>query len=235
MEPLTIASSLLEQAINKDDELWFASFDISKAFDSVNLESLHKAMRRINVPPNYRKIIMNLLHKRSIQINTNHGFTNEATISKGLDQGETLSPLLWTIFYDPLVSKINNKEKDHNILAYIDDLALINKNFQNLQDDTNTFCSFLRLNSITCNSEKTKLICTLKQKNQKRFKTLLVNTSTIQPETYSKSLKYLGSFLSGSPHNKDNRNNLISTISNISKAIVAQKNWNSQMTKQVLE
>jgi exonuclease III len=235
MEPLTIASSLLEQAINNDEELWFASFDISKAFDSVNLESLHKAMQRINVPPNYRKIIMNLLRKRSIQINTNHGFTETATISKGLDQGETLSPLLWTIFYDPLVSKIDSRSKNNNILAYMDDLALIDKNFQSLQENTNTLCSFLKLNAITCNSEKTNLICTLKQKNQKRHSTLSVNNSAILPVTYPKSLKYLGCYLSGSPHNKDNHNNLTLTITNTSKAIIAQKNWNSQMTKQVLE
>src|SRR6185295_6756363 len=38
----------------------------------------------------------------------NLGLTNSYTVKNGIDQGETITPLFWRIYYDPLISKIAN-------------------------------------------------------------------------------------------------------------------------------
>jgi hypothetical protein len=93
MEPLSIVKSKIDTAINLNKELWFASFDIAKAYDSVNLQSLHLALKHIKAPPNIIQIILNLLQNRSIQLNYTQNPINIST-SNGIDQGESLAPLL---------------------------------------------------------------------------------------------------------------------------------------------
>jgi hypothetical protein len=172
MEPLSIAESTLDQARNLRKELWFASFDIAKAFDSVNLASLGKALDRIHIPKKLKKIMLRLLNKRFLRVNTEEGLTERIIASKGLDQGEVLSPILWAIFYDPLIARIAKYSNNvTSVLAYMDDLALLEENFNQLQSNTDIFQSFLNLNSIKCNASKTKVICTLYSTNIKRNKT----------------------------------------------------------------
>src|SRR6185369_2056449 len=120
-EPLSIVSSELNYAKLTNSELWIASFDISKAYDSVNISCLEIALKRIKIPNKLINLILSLLKNRKLQISTNYSLTKEIEVSNGLDQEETLSPLLWTIFYDPMITKINklnNNKLIKNILAY---------------------------------------------------------------------------------------------------------------------
>ena len=84
---------------------------MKKAFDSVSLDMLDKALNRIKLPNNTRKFLLSLLHARKIKVITNYGLTQEFTAEDGLDQGEVVSPLLWRIFYNPLLCEIQDKEK----------------------------------------------------------------------------------------------------------------------------
>jgi Reverse transcriptase (RNA-dependent DNA polymerase). len=101
MEPLSIMSSTINIANNLNEHIWISSFDIAKAFDSVPLASLKIAMNRIKLPQKIINISLNLLTNRKLSINYNNDSTDELLISNGIDQGETLAPLWWTIFYDP--------------------------------------------------------------------------------------------------------------------------------------
>ncbi|CAG8784128.1 13822_t:CDS:1, partial [Gigaspora rosea] len=42
---------------------------------------------------------------------TDYGLTNPYTVEDGVDQGKTISPILWVIYYDPLISRISTKYK----------------------------------------------------------------------------------------------------------------------------
>ena len=101
MEPLAIISSSINIAKNSNNHIWIASFDIAKAFDSVPLPSLKAAMLRLKIPSKIIDLSINLLTNRKLTVNYNNDSTEEITINNGIDQGETLAPLWWTIFYDP--------------------------------------------------------------------------------------------------------------------------------------
>ena len=85
----------------------------------------------------------------------------------------------------------------------MNDLAILAENLTILQSHTNIFSSFLNLNSIKCNEEKTKLITTLKNNHPKRKTPLLVNQTNIYPERRNIAFKYLGiySIFQANPQN----------------------------------
>ena len=85
---------------------------MAKAFDSVNLTSLKKAMDRIKIPQLISNLFINIFDQRQIKVIMAVG-TSEGFIGRdGIDQGEVISPLLWRIFYDPLLCKIQHKSKE---------------------------------------------------------------------------------------------------------------------------
>ena len=79
---------------------------MKKAFDSVSLRSLELAIQRIKVPRIGKKFIMALFNKRQTRIITAIGLTEPITAGDGIEQGEVISPLVWRIFYDPLLTRV---------------------------------------------------------------------------------------------------------------------------------
>ena len=89
------------------------SQDMSKAYDSVNLTLLQKSLQRLALPNSITNAITNLLTDRHNQVITNLGLTPSYPVLNGIDQGETITPLLWKIYYDPLITYIYNNFKGY--------------------------------------------------------------------------------------------------------------------------
>src|SRR5437868_7456118 len=117
--PIHIMNNLLEDARQKDKEVWILFQDMKKAFDSVSLKMMEKALKRIKIPDMITKFLINLYNKRKIKVITEYGLTKEFEAGDGLDQGEVISLLMWRIFYNPLLCTVC-KEKD---LGYKIDLS----------------------------------------------------------------------------------------------------------------
>jgi hypothetical protein len=109
-KPRIILQNMIEDAQVSKKEIWILLQDTKKAFDSVGKKALEMTLERIGIPSKLTKIILEMREKRSADVITKYGITQEYRIKDGLDQGDPMSPLLWKIFYDPLISKINNTE-----------------------------------------------------------------------------------------------------------------------------
>ena len=107
--PITILSHLIEDAQVQNKEIWMLAQDISKAYDSVHIPLLKRALLRIKVPLSLVNLITNIFTHRSNSVITNFGNTKLYQVHDGIDQGETITPLLWRIYYDPLLSKITQQ------------------------------------------------------------------------------------------------------------------------------
>src|SRR5438132_1371351 len=88
---------------------------MSKAYDSINIHLLQKALERIQLPSQLTQIILDLLLDRSNKIITNFGLTQPYNVKNGIDQGEMITPLLWQIYYDPLITQIAKTYKGYNL------------------------------------------------------------------------------------------------------------------------
>ena len=67
---------------------------MQKAFDSVGLEILEKALKRIKLLENMIRLILSLYKKRRIKVITSFRLTNEFKAEDRLDQGEVILPLV---------------------------------------------------------------------------------------------------------------------------------------------
>ena len=194
---------------------------------------LTKSMARLKIPPDFIQLTQNILTNRSCQIITPHGTTNPISILDGIPQGETISPLWWTIFYDPLLTKLSKqKNKPYNLtnnLAYMDDLNLISKNHQETQKLLDITSQFLSINNISINSKKTKLI-TINPIKTNTLNTITLNTyntSIIQPSNQSiitplpknESIRILGIYLSKNSIIKPGRDKIKENISTITLSL----------------
>ena len=112
---------------------------MSKAYNSVNSTLLEHALTHLLLPTNIVNTLLNILKQCHYQLGT---YTTLSS-SNGIDKGETITPLLWRIYYDSLISYIysnssgytiktswftnlknfttNNLQTKCSVLAYMDD------------------------------------------------------------------------------------------------------------------
>ena len=116
-EPLHLINNILEfhrQKIqsqeHKNDDLLILFQDMSKAFDRVNIYMLQKAMARLKIPPSAIALISGLFLNWKNTVFTTFGNTDLYDVLVGIDQGEVISPLLWVIYYDPLLARIQQTD-----------------------------------------------------------------------------------------------------------------------------
>ena len=58
----------------------------------------------------FNTLITNLFINRKNAVFTNVSLTEQYDIKIGIDQGEVISPLLWVIYYDPLLCEIQKQK-----------------------------------------------------------------------------------------------------------------------------
>ncbi|CAB4431671.1 unnamed protein product [Rhizophagus irregularis] len=176
-------------------ELWILSQDISKAFDSIDLRMLRLAFNRLRFSDNLSNFIISLFTNRKNRIFTPYDPTSFYNVLIGIDQGEVISPLLWTIYFDPLLTELsesaispylwsspipmailalNNNEQNNPIvpvtqLTYMDDSTLLSSSLDGLQQLLFIARDFYFLNNITANFLKYELVSSSSLSSSFRF------------------------------------------------------------------
>ena len=135
--------------------------DATKAFDSVWRDGLfYKVKDRL--PDNYWYLLKNY-YDSSISCLELNGMTSDEhfKVSRGVKQGEILSPALFNIFVDDFLQSIVSENlglriKDINlsIMAYCDDIILMSHSFQELQTLVNISGKFGEAWNIKLNPSK---------------------------------------------------------------------------------
>ena len=117
--------------------------DVTKAFDSVNHGYLLSCIDRLNLPEWIIKFLRKTIARWRLNIRFNNEEILQKRVERGILQGDSLSPLLFVLYMDPLSRKLNgtypkvevkiDKEcyaSDH--LLFIDDLKLFAHNEETL-------------------------------------------------------------------------------------------------------
>ena len=106
--------------------------DISKAFDSVPLHELEIAIWNSTIPTIYKPTMIDFTKGRKYRVEMQ--VENRDTVSSdwydqqyGTPQGSVLGPLLWNLFFDPLLEDLSKIQ--HSLpgldLAFADDLTIL--------------------------------------------------------------------------------------------------------------
>ncbi|CAB4418121.1 unnamed protein product [Rhizophagus irregularis] len=255
-EPLRIVNEIINYTEQNKKEMWFLMLDMSKAYDRINIPMLENAMRRINLPEIIIKILTGLFTNRTNQVFTPFGLTDSFDMLTGIDQGEIISPLLWIIYYDPLLAKIRNTDlgfkmeaKEHidvyeNLYrlrsitfpgcAYMDDTGFITNNKNNLECILKIADSFYKLNDIKINKQKSELLL---RKNISRKKPLddIVKIKfgediiEVKPTPRNSNSRFLGVWISAFNDNNHVIQQIKDEISAIIKNISCRKGITDKM------
>src|SRR4051794_38663130 len=234
LEPLHIVNNILEfHRLNKKlqehdhnhNHLYMLFQDMSKAYDRVNIFMLRKAMARLRIPPPFINIITNLFLNRRNSVFTAYGNTDPYDVTVGIDQGEVISPLLWVIYYDPLLSRIQQLNYGYNMRikwkpditkndtnelsvsipnsAYMDDTIWISNSIEKLTLIFDLAQSFFDLNSMKVNHEKSFIFTSeATTVNLSIYSNYLNTHVTFPTKKPSESTRYLGVWISAS-YNKN--------------------------------
>ncbi|KAL1246966.1 hypothetical protein QQF64_034287, partial [Cirrhinus molitorella] len=106
------------------------SLDAEKAFDRVEWPFLFFVFEKIGLSPNFISVIKHLYADSTASVNTNGLLSESFPIRRGCRQGCPLSPLLFTLFIEPLAESIRTNPdifgilingKKHVISLYADD------------------------------------------------------------------------------------------------------------------
>jgi hypothetical protein len=178
--PLRIINEIIQDTNKNDKDLWILSLDMSKAYDRVNIFMLEKAMEYLKLPLSFINIIKSLFLNRTNQVFTAKELTDPYNMLVGIDQKEIISPLLWCIYYNPLLCRLQRTNLGYEIssnkiidlynekcekilinissLAYMDDTNIISNNKTNLEEMLNILNDYNVLNDIQINKEKSELL-----------------------------------------------------------------------------
>ncbi|KAG9307239.1 hypothetical protein G9A89_017067 [Geosiphon pyriformis] len=94
-----VVGSVVENVLEKDRELWLVLQNMYKAYDS-----------RIKMCEKFVRFFGSIHNGHKNRVMTDFGLSKSYKIHDGLDQREVFSPLLWRIFYDPLLCKVKKHE-----------------------------------------------------------------------------------------------------------------------------
>jgi len=130
----------LEDAKLTKSDIQVLYVDFTDAFGSVDHARLHCIMESMGIPRDAIAVIKDLYQGASIVVKTPKGDTPPIPImGRGTIQGDTLSPLLFIIYMEPLLRWLQEDRRTYRMktsdeevgpLAYVDDLSVITEDPQ---------------------------------------------------------------------------------------------------------
>ena len=106
--------------------------DASKAFDRVNHSIIFDRLLQHDLSPVITRALLNWYSDQNVCVSWNGKFSNKFSVSNGVRQGGVLSPILFTVYIDNLLTELEKKGvgchwNNHFVgaLCYTDDIALL--------------------------------------------------------------------------------------------------------------
>jgi hypothetical protein len=131
---------LVKHYCNSGSTLTLCALDISKAFDKVNFYGLLNALMARHLPKIFISVMFNWLQKCFGLVRWANCLSSVFSITAGVRQGGLLSPALFAIYIDKLISRLKAskfgchlKGEYYGCLVYADDILLLSHSVQVLQ------------------------------------------------------------------------------------------------------
>lgn len=173
-QALGIIQHVIDQAVTNQSTCFLLLNDIAKAFDSVPIEGLARACRRLGIPESYIQMRRNM-HKHMVaRVVTAFGLTDPFQLGSAVQQGDCNAPLDWLIFWDPLLCAIQQYTEGvkfqtqplHDMVpiptmatsiasvAFVDDTTTMATSLRDLKHQISLLLEYQEANSIKSNVKK---------------------------------------------------------------------------------
>ena len=181
------------QNINKGYTTMAAFIDLKKAFDTVNFDILIRKLYKAGIRSSVLDWCVNYLTNRCQRTHVNGITSDRLSVTCGVPQGSVLGPLLFLVYINDLDAALDSCKAK----LYADDTVLYQSgvNVQEasgkLQTSLNKFCSWAKVNKLTINVNKTKLMVFGSRSKVKKAKDVKIYIHDILLQRVP-TFKYLG-------------------------------------------
>ncbi|GKV45602.1 hypothetical protein SLEP1_g52666 [Rubroshorea leprosula] len=108
MDGVVIANEVIDEVKKKKKDAFLFKIDFEKAYDKVSRRFLEFMLQKTGFSNTWRKWIMECLSSSMVSVLVNGSPTRQFTISRGLQQGDPLSPLLFLIIAEGINGLVLN-------------------------------------------------------------------------------------------------------------------------------
>jgi len=143
--------------------LYICFLDLKKAFDTVPRELLLRKLYNMGVRGKMFRVISDLYSRNKAKVLINGSYSREFEINSGVLQGSKLGPILFNIFINDLLNKLNSSEHGAligtfriSVLGFTDDVVFISDKPKDMQSLLDMACSWARENQMSFISDKCK-------------------------------------------------------------------------------
>lgn len=168
VDNIFVLNSLIQIKFNSPEAKLYAAFvDFKRAFDLVDHSLLFCKLLNVGVSPRLISIMIDLYENAMISINSADGRTNAIKVSRGVLQGERLSPLLFSLFIADLEKyfvengstgiSIDARNEIH-LIAYADDIILHSNTPFKTNKKLRLLYQYCETNRMIVNTQKTKVL-----------------------------------------------------------------------------
>lgn len=181
---------IIEKTIEYNRPLVLIFVDFQKAFDTIETNSILAALNQSRIDYRYTRLIHNI-YKESMAYIKLHRDTDSFPLQRGVRQGDTLSPKLFSAVLEYAFKTLNLSDKGVNIdgvklnnLRFADDIVIISDNLKEAQEMINELSLATQKVGLNINKQKTKVMTNL----------IIGGNTTIDNETLKevREYKYLG-------------------------------------------
>jgi hypothetical protein len=169
-------NAILQSKVNTKNGRAFALFiDLSKAFDSVVHSRLWERLHNVGISSKFISFVKAMYANVKAKTRTSYGESEYFPLQKGVLQGESLSPKLFTIFMDEIVEilyktdipTLKTASEDIHLLLYADDIVLLASNALDMQRKIDVLVDFFNRNNLSVNLAKTKCVVFRRKKSKR--------------------------------------------------------------------
>lgn len=145
----------LAQMIRQKQRGKLISYDLEHAFDRVRHSFLHRTMCSLGINRNFVELLAHIARLSSSRLLVNGHLSAAFPIERSVRQGDPISSLLFAIYLQPLISKLERIRGNSLIVAYADDISIISVSTQSIVETNSIFSRFERASGAKLNLEKT--------------------------------------------------------------------------------
>lgn len=161
----TVVNEVIQYYNNKNTPVYCVSLDASKAFDCVHFVKMFRKLRLKGLCPIVSRFLAYLYVNQRVRVKWADFISEPFSVSNGVKQGGVLSPILFNLYLDELLVKLNKSGMGCHIghiyagvFAYADDILLLAPTITSLKIMLNITKQFSIEDNITFNSLKSKFI-----------------------------------------------------------------------------
>lgn len=148
-------SSLLAQ-----QQHFFLFIDTAKAFDSIDHPFLFDVLAKIGMPAWVLNLVKGLMHEVQVRPRLGGRSKTSIDIHRGVKQGCPLSPLLFILAYDPLLTRLTSIP-GADVFAFADDAVISHRSLEAIPTITKEIDEFGEVSGFGVNTEKSDLLRTM--------------------------------------------------------------------------